>query len=67
MNPQIYDYVIQEVPDLEALDAFLRPIQMKKNRHYPGPGHLPGEAVGRSADFLLPETATIGSHPTSHQ
>jgi uncharacterized protein (DUF111 family) len=68
MNPQIYDYLIQKVLDLVALDAFLMPIQMKKNR----PITLvlvicPGEAVEKCADFLLQETATIGFHPTSHQ
>lgn len=61
MNPQLYDYLIQKMLNLGALDVFLAPIQMKKNR----PGSLlsvicPVEAVERFADFLLQETTTIG-------
>lgn len=32
MNPQIYDYVMEKFFDAGALDVFLTPIQMKKNR-----------------------------------
>ena len=61
MNPQLYDYLIQKMLDLGALDVFLAPIQMKKNR----PGTLvsvicPVEDVEKFADFLLQETTTIG-------
>ncbi len=61
MNPQLYDYLIQKMLELGALDVFLAPIQMKKNR----PGTLvtvicATEAVERFADFLLQETTTIG-------
>ncbi len=61
MNPQMYDYVIQRILDLGALDVFLAPIQMKKNR----PGTLvsvicPPEMVEKFSDFLLKETTTIG-------
>jgi uncharacterized protein (TIGR00299 family) protein len=61
MNPQLYDYLISKMLDLGALDVFLTPIQMKKNR----PGTLLSvicavEAVEKFADFLLQETTTIG-------
>lgn len=61
MNPQLYDYIIQRILDLGALDVFLVPVQMKKNR----PGTMitvicAVEAVEKFADFLLRETTTIG-------
>ncbi len=61
MNPQIYDYVMQQALSLGALDIFLKPIQMKKNR----PGVLltlmcrPGD-LHRFSRFLLKETTSIG-------
>jgi pyridinium-3,5-bisthiocarboxylic acid mononucleotide nickel chelatase len=66
LNPQPYDYFIQNVLGVVVLDAFLRP--KKKNR----PITLvlvicPGEAVERFTDFLLQETSAIGFHSTSHQ
>ncbi len=61
MNPQIYDYLIGSTLDMGALDVFLSPAQMKKNR----PGTLftiicQPHLVERFADFLLRETTTIG-------
>lgn len=61
MNPQIYDYLIGKLLDMGALDVFLVPTQMKKNR----PGTLltvlcAPEKIGEFADFLLRETTTIG-------
>ena len=61
MNPQIYDYLIGKMLDMGALDVFLSPIQMKKNR----PGTLvtvlcQPEKVGKFSDFLIRETTTIG-------
>lgn len=61
MNPQIYDYLIQKMLDMGALDVFLVPMQMKKNR----PGTLvtvicAPERIGEFADFLMRETTTIG-------
>ena len=61
MNPQIYDYIIEKVLELGALDIFLAPVQMKKNRS----GTLatiicPPEAVETFAKVLLQETTTIG-------
>lgn len=61
MNPQIYDYLIQKMLEMGALDVFLIPMQMKKNR----PGTLltlicTPERIGEFADFLMRETTTIG-------
>lgn len=61
MNPQLYDYVMAKVLEMGALDIFLTPVQMKKNR----PGTLvtltcPINLVQRFTDFLLRETTTIG-------
>ena len=61
MNPQIYDYVMQQALGLGALDIFLTPIQMKKNR----PGILltlmcRPDDLQRFSQFLLKETTSIG-------
>ena len=61
MNPQIYDYVMQQALGLGALDIFLKPIQMKKNR----PGILltlmcRPDDLHRFSRFLLKETTSIG-------
>jgi hypothetical protein len=61
MNPQIYEYLIKMVLQMGALDIYIAPVQMKKNRT----GMLvtlvcPVGEVGRFADFLLRETTTIG-------
>jgi hypothetical protein len=61
MNPQIYDYIIQKALEIGALDIFLTPVQMKKNRS----GKLvtiicPLKMVDEFSDFLLRETTTIG-------
>lgn len=61
MNPQIYEYLIQKLLDMGVMDAFLTPVQMKKNR----PGTLitiicQPEKVGEISDFLMRETTTIG-------
>lgn len=61
MNPQIYDYVMQGLFQRGALDVFLTPVQMKKNR----PGSLvtvicqPAQ-VHPLSKFLMRETTTIG-------
>ena len=62
MNPQVYDYVIEEVLKRGAMDIFLAPVQMKKNRT----GMLltivcSPRAVWEFANFLLRETTTIGT------
>jgi uncharacterized protein (TIGR00299 family) protein len=61
MNPQIYDYLIQKMLDMGALDVFIIPMQMKKNR----PGTLvtvicAPDRISEFSDFLMRETTTIG-------
>jgi pyridinium-3,5-bisthiocarboxylic acid mononucleotide nickel chelatase len=61
MNPQLYDYLIGLLLNKGALDVFLTPVQMKKNR----PGTLLSviclpDAVGKFSDILMKETTTIG-------
>ncbi len=61
MNPQIYEHLIQRLLELGAVEVFLTPIQMKKNR----PGVLLTviclpELVESCAAFLWRETTTIG-------
>jgi len=61
MNPQIYDYLIQRILEKGALDVFLVPVQMKKNR----PGTLltiicAPDAVQDFSDFLIKETTSLG-------
>lgn len=61
MNPEIYDYVMARLFEAGALDVFLSPIQMKKNR----PAILvhvlcrPGDVDGLKA-ILFRETSTLG-------
>lgn len=61
MNPQIYDYLFEKFLGMGALDLFLVPMQMKKNR----PGTLvtaicPLDRVAEFSDFLMKETTSIG-------
>ena len=61
MNPQIYGYVIERALALGALDAFLTPVQMKKDR----PATLltvlcEAEKRDLLIDMLLAETSTLG-------
>lgn len=61
LNPQIYPYVIDLLFQAGALDVFLTPIQMKKNR----PGTLISvlcqpQAADRLAEILFRETSTLG-------
>lgn len=61
MSPQLYDYLMEQLFRMGALDVFISSVQMKKNR----PGVLltvtcaPDE-VERLAGFLLRETTSIG-------
>jgi len=61
MNPQMYDYLIKKILKMGAMDIFLTPVQMKKNRS----GTLvtiicQPQRVDEFSDFLLRETTTIG-------
>ena len=61
MNPQMYDYLIQQILNRGAMDIYLSPVQMKKNRS----GTLltiicTPNSVETFAIFLLKETTTIG-------
>ncbi|MEE8424167.1 MAG: nickel pincer cofactor biosynthesis protein LarC [Thermodesulfobacteriota bacterium] len=61
MNPQVYDYLLERLFDMGALDVFLIPVQMKKNR----PGVLlkvltceeKSEALAR---IIFDESTTLG-------
>ena len=61
LNPEVYEHVMSRLFKAGALDVFLTPIQMKKNR----PGTLlrvicrPGDS-GPLTDILLRETSTLG-------
>jgi len=61
MNPQMYDYLIEKVLQMGALDIFCTAVQMKKNRR----GTLVTilcrpEMVTLFSEFLFRETTTIG-------
>lgn len=61
MNPQIYQYIFQRLLTAGALDVFLTPVQMKKNR----PGAVlhvlsPQEKVNQLAEIIFQETTTLG-------
>ena len=61
LNPQVYDHLMNRLFGAGALDAWLTPVQMKKNR----PGVLVSvlcQAAGeaRLADILFRETTTLG-------
>jgi hypothetical protein len=61
MDPQMYDYLIEKVLQMGALDIFCSAVQMKKNRR----GTLVTilcrpEMVAELSGFLFRETTTIG-------
>lgn len=61
MNPEIYDYVIERLFENHALDVFLTPIYMKKNR----PAVLLNvlckkEDTGKMLEIIFSETTTLG-------
>lgn len=61
MNPQLYDYLIERVLEMGALDIFCASVQMKKNRRGTMVTILcRPEMVTTLSDFLFRETTTIG-------
>jgi uncharacterized protein (TIGR00299 family) protein len=61
MNPQIYDYLIQKMLNQGALDVFIAPVQMKKNR--PGVMMTAICQLGKLeelSNLILRETTTLG-------
>ena len=61
MNPQVYGFVMERAFALGALDVFITPVQMKKDR----PGALltvlsKSETVEVLIEMLLAETTTLG-------
>jgi uncharacterized protein (TIGR00299 family) protein len=61
MNPQLYEHVWERLLVVGALDVFLTPVQMKRNR----PGTLLSvllteDKLGDALDVLFAETTTIG-------
>jgi uncharacterized protein (DUF111 family) len=61
MNPQVYAFVMDRAFELGALDVFITPVQMKKQR----PGVLltllcRPETVDAAIEMLLAETTTLG-------
>lgn len=61
MNPEIYGYLMEQLFSVGALDVWLTPIQMKKNR----PGTIlsalaPIDKEPDVAEWMLRETSTLG-------
>jgi uncharacterized protein (DUF111 family) len=68
LNPEVYAYVMEKLFDSGALDVFLTPIQMKKNR----PGTqisvlCQKQEVHKARDILFTETSTLGIREISLQ
>jgi len=61
MNPQCYDFIMEKAFALGALDVWLTPIQMKKNRPAVQVSIICSpDATFKIADLLLKETTSIG-------
>src|SRR5680860_67599 len=61
MNPEFYDYIMEKIFSQGALDVFLTPIQMKKNR----PAHLLSiivyeQNIKEILEVLFSESTTLG-------
>lgn len=61
MNPQFYDYIMESLLNAGALDVFITPVQMKKNR----PGIVlsvstHNENLEKLLDILFKESTTLG-------
>jgi uncharacterized protein (TIGR00299 family) protein len=66
LSPQLYDVVMERLFDAGALDVFMTPIQMKKNR----PAVLLSvicvpDLAGALSDILFAETSTLGVRSSS--
>lgn len=65
MNPQLYDWVMEKAFDLDALDVYLTPLQMKKNRPAVQLAILTRQEHADSLMRLLfRETTTLGIRAT---
>ncbi len=65
LNPQFYDYVMEKLFEAGALDVFLTPIQMKKNRPASRITVLvTDELLEEIVKILLTETTTLGVRVT---
>jgi uncharacterized protein (DUF111 family) len=61
MNPEFYDHVMSRLFALGAMDVFLTPVQMKKNRPAVMLGVLLGrELVNEALAVIFEETTTLG-------
>ena len=61
MNPEFFDYVIAQLLEVGAVDVFLTPIQMKRNRPATKITVLvPPAALEPAVHVLFKETSTIG-------
>jgi pyridinium-3,5-bisthiocarboxylic acid mononucleotide nickel chelatase len=61
MNPQIYSYLMEKLFSEKALDVWLTPIQMKKNRPAVMLDVLaPVQLESRLTEIILKETTTLG-------
>jgi pyridinium-3,5-bisthiocarboxylic acid mononucleotide nickel chelatase len=61
MNPEVYSYLFPKLLDNKALDVFVTPILMKKNRPANMLSILCGEAeAARLEEILFLETTTLG-------
>jgi len=70
MNPQFYEHVMERLFDAGALDVFLTPIQMKRNRPAAMLGLMVDEAkLDAMLGILFSETTTIGvrMHPVERR
>ncbi len=61
MNPEFYDYIMDKLFAAGALDVYLNPVQMKKNRPGVKISILAKEAdLEEIADILMVESSTLG-------
>jgi pyridinium-3,5-bisthiocarboxylic acid mononucleotide nickel chelatase len=61
MNPEFFDHVMTRLLESGAVDVFMTPIQMKRNRPATMLSVLaPTESVDGALDILFAETTTLG-------